>query len=120
MTSQPKFPVEKKLQESLTWSDLLDDVDVPGDVLKVAKDFLATWDPYELAALPAECKPPGHFGEPEDIVNYAFTLVQSHCGAAHGDPGVYRMAKFFSHAARRVAILMSAVAPPAATNEPRV
>ncbi len=107
------------MQESLTWGDLLDDVDIPEDVLKIAKDFLATWDPYELAALPAECKPPDYFVEPEDIVNYAFTLMQSHCGAAHGDPGVYRMVKFFSNAARRVAILMSTTPFPPATNEPR-
>ena len=119
MTRQPLFPVERA-QESLTWADVLDDAATPQDVLKVAKDFLATWDPYELAALPAECKPPGYFIEPEDIVSYAFTLVQSHCGPAQGDPGVYRMAKFFSHAARRVAILMSAVPPSSATNEPRV
>jgi hypothetical protein len=119
MTMQPLFPVEKA-QESLTWADVLDDAGTPQDVLKIAKDFLATWDPYELAALPADCKPPAYFVEPEDIVNYAFTLVQSHCGPAHGDPGVYRMVKFFSHAARRVAILMSAVPPALATNEPRV
>jgi len=118
MIRQPLFPMEKA-QQSLTWADVLDDVDAPQDVLKVAKDFLATWDPYELAALPAECKPPTYFVEPEDIVNYAFTLVQSHCGPAQGDPGVYRMVKFFSHAARRIAILMSAVPPPSATNEPR-
>ena len=119
MTRQPLFPLEKA-QESMTWADVLDDVGTPHDVLSVARDFLATWDPYELAALPAECKPPGYFVEPEDIVNYAFTLVQSHCGSAQGDPGVYRMAKFFSHATRRIAILMSTVPPPSATNEPRV
>ena len=120
MIGKPQHPPEKQTQASLTWGDLLDDVDAPEDILKVVKDFLATWDPFELAALPAECKPPPYFVEPEDVVNYAVTLVQSHCGPAQGDPGVYRMAKFFSHAARRVAILMSAVPSPAATNEPRV
>lgn len=119
MIRQPLFPVEHA-QESLTWGDVLDEVGTPHDVLKVAKDFLATWDPYELAALPADCKPPAYFVEAEDVVDYAFTLVQSHCGPAHGDAGVYRMVKFFSHAARRVAILLSAVPSPSATNEPRV
>lgn len=119
MIRQPQHPPQQT-QGSLTWGDLLDDVGVPEDILKVAKDFLATWDPYELAALPVECKPPAYFVEPEDVVNYAFTLVQSHCGPAQGDAGVYRMVKFFSHAARRVAMLMSAVPSPSATNEPRV
>ena len=62
MIRQPLFPMENA-QEPLTWADLLDEVTAPQDVLRVAKDFLATWDPYELAALPPECKPPAYFLE---------------------------------------------------------
>ena len=104
--------------EPRTWRDLLADASAPEQVLRVAKDYLATWHPFELAALPAECKPPEYVVAPEDIVNYAFTLVQYQCGPNAGNEDADRLANFFSQAAQRVAILMSRAPQPAAPNEP--
>ena len=59
----------------LTWADLLAAATTPGEVIRVVRDFMATWTPQELAALPADCQPPNKFGLPEDIVLYTFMLV---------------------------------------------
>ena len=100
----PSLPLSHE-HRSPTWPDLLNAVDSPEEVLSVVKNFLATWDPFELNALPLECKPPAYFLQPEDVVSFAFTVVQHHCGLGSGDPGTFRMATFFAHAARRIATL---------------
>ena len=100
----------------MTWVDFLASASAPEDVLRITKDYLATWDPFELAALPPECKVPAYFVAPEDVVNYAFTLVQAHCGPDAENPVLYPMAKFFSEASRRVAVLMSEAASARAQN----
>jgi hypothetical protein len=99
---------------SLTWPDLLALATTPEEVIGVARDFLATWSPQELNRLPASCKPPDKFADPEEIVLYAFALVdqQVHSGTDH--PGVFRMASFFSEATRRVTQLMGHIEEPAA------
>ena len=101
----------------MTWPDLLERASDPDEVLKVVRDFLATWDPYELAALPGPCKPPLRFEQAEDVVGYAFNLVQHQCGPGADDAGVARMAAFFAVAARRVAVLMGDVPQRPADND---
>jgi hypothetical protein len=103
---------------SLTWSDLLALAEAPEGVVAIARDFLATWDPWEIEALPAECKPPRYFSAPEDIVGYAFTLARSDRAPGADDRGVQRMTHFFADAAQRIALLMSDAPPPAAPNDP--
>ena len=99
---------------SLTWPDLLALSSTPDEVLGVVRDFIATWSPQEMNALPASCKPPGKFSMPEDVVLYAFALVDQQVHARVDDPGVYRMANFFSEATRRVTHLMGKVEDEAA------
>jgi len=99
---------------SLTWPDLLALANTPEEVIGVARDFLASWTPQELARLPAGCKPPDKFAEPEEIVLYAFALVDQQVRAGVDHPGVFRMASFFSEATRRVTQLMGHVEEQAA------
>jgi hypothetical protein len=105
-------------RETVTWAELLATALTPEEVLDITRDFIASWTPYEIAALPDPCRPPADgFRAPEDIVLYAYTLVSYHCGAGAADEDVFRMAKYFSDAARQVAHVMSNAPLPQAGNE---
>jgi len=104
-------------RQTVTWAELLATALTPEEVLDITRDFIASWTPYELAALPSPCQPPEGFRAPEEIVLYAFTLVQYHCGPGASDEGVFRMATYFSHAAQQVAVVMSNTPRPVAGNE---
>ena len=83
-----------------SWQDLLDDASSVHDVVQVAKDFLATWDRYEIAALPEQCRP-GKIFDANDVNAYAFVLVRNDCDA-QASPLVTKMAAFFSKASTRL------------------
>src|SRR5436190_10597464 len=100
--TQPSFYIRAALQPHKRWVDLLEDATTSQELLAVVQDFLATWEPLELAALPAPCHPPAHFFTMEDAVLYAFTVVQYHCGPGAGDENIFRLARFFADVARRV------------------
>ena len=89
----------------VTWADLLAEATTPGQVIGVVRDFMATWTPPELSALPPSCQPP-KFGTAEDVVLYTFALVEHEMRQGQPDPGVFRMSSFFSQATRRVTQLM--------------
>ena len=93
---------------TLTWPDLLAAAATPGAVIGVVRDYVATWTPEELAALPATCFPP-KFYVPEDVVLYTFALVEYEMGTSSPDAGVFRMSGFFSEATRRITQLMGTV-----------
>ena len=101
----------------VAWFDLLAAATTPAEVVRVARDYLATWTPDEIAALPRSCQPPGHLKFPEEIVDYAFGLVKTHCDGVDDHPGVMRMATFFAEASWRVAAAMSAVEAAEARND---
>ena len=103
-----------------TWSDLLATATTPGQVVGVVRDFIATWTPMEVAALPAPCKPPAKFTQPEDVVLYAFALVEWQLKAPREDAGVFRMVSFFSEATRQVTHLMGEVPQAPASNADQV
>ena len=92
---------------SLAWFDLLASASTPVEVVNVARDYLATWTPEEIAALPRACRPPRRIKFPEEIVDYAFALVKAHLDAGSESNGVTRMATFFAEASWRVAAAMS-------------
>ena len=92
--------------ESFTWPDVLAAATTPDELVGVVRDYLASWTPQEVNALPPSCRPPGKFASPEDIVLYTFALVDSQMHARIDDAGVYRMANFFSEATRRATQLM--------------
>ena len=107
----------RKRRQTVTWAELLATALTPEEVLDITRDFIASWTPYELAALPVPCRPPEGFRAPEDIVLYAFTLVQYSLGAGVEDDGASRMARYFSPAAQQVALVMSSAPRPRAGNE---
>ena len=91
---------------SSPWFDLLAAATTPEEVLNVARDYLATWTPEEIASLPRACRPPRRIKFPEEIVDYAFVLVKAHLEAGPDSGAVTRMATFFAEASWRVAAAM--------------
>ena len=102
----------------MTWTDLLAMATSVDEVSRIVRDFLATWTPQELNALPRDCTPPHRFADPEEIVLYTFTLVEHQCHTNEDEPGLYRMAAFFSEATRHVTRLMSETPAEQAANNP--
>lgn len=112
-----ELPLRSDMPPTLGWPDLIELADTPAKVVGVAKDYIAAWDPWEIAGLPEGCHPPAHFVDPTDLVEYAFTLAQHERQPGAADPGLQRLAAFFSRASQRVAMLMSAAPPAAAGND---
>jgi hypothetical protein len=85
-----------------SWQDRLDHCLTEAEVLDLARRFLAQFSPYELAALPAACRP-GTLNEGNDIAEYAVRVVDHRCdnGEEH-DYTVHRLNDFFSTAAKRL------------------
>jgi hypothetical protein len=88
------------------WFDQLAETTTPEDVARVARDFLATWTPQEIAQLPRSCRP-GSLKFPEEVVDYAFTLVRANVDEQSENAAITRMATFFAEASWRVAAAMS-------------
>lgn len=61
----------------VSWFALLDSAKTPFEVLGVARDFMATWTPDELARLPEECRP-GKLRDAEDIEALHACLVEEY------------------------------------------
>ena len=98
--------VPHTVPRSSPWFDLLAGATTPEEVLNVARDYLATWTPEEIAALPRACRPPRRIKFPEEIVDYAFILVKAHLDVGEDSGAVTRMATFFAEASWRVAAAM--------------
>ena len=77
------------------------------EVLAAARDFLARFDPQEIAAIPAKCRPPAKLVDSDDIGMYAYDLVRYECDDAAAADVVHRLARFFSHASMQVARLLA-------------
>ena len=94
---------------SVTWQDKLDDADNVHDIVEIARDFLATWDRHEIAALPETCRP-GKIFDANDVTSYAFQLIQNDC-ATDSDVAslVHKMAAFFSNASVRLSQILANV-----------
>lgn len=102
--------------DPITWPELLALAATPEEVVRIALDFFASLTPQEVARLPQECIFPHRFSTPEQVVDYAFMLVRHRVSADDDNTVVFRLANFFSHAARRVAELMSEAPPADAAN----
>jgi hypothetical protein len=102
-----------KRQDSVSWQDRLDDASNVHDVVEIARDFLATWDRYEIAALPEPCRP-GKIFDANDINAYAFALLRHDCDSEGGGAAqllMQKMASFFSNASVRLSEILGGVAP---------
>ncbi len=86
---------------SVSWQDRLDDAENVHDIVEIARDFLATWDRHEIAAIPKACRP-GKIFDAEDVTAYAFQLMQRNCEGEWGaGPLMHKMGSFFSNASVR-------------------
>src|SRR5947207_11854580 len=91
---------------SVSWQDRLDDATNVHDVIEVARDFLATWDRYEIAALPEACRP-GKIFDANDVNAYALQLLRHDCAEnSEAAPLVKKMASFFSNASVRLSAIL--------------
>jgi hypothetical protein len=96
---------------SVSWQDRLDDAANVHDIVEIARDFLATWDRHEIAALPEPCRP-GKIFDADDVTSYAFQLMQHNCeGDAQADSLMHKMASFFSNASVRCTQILGSSGP---------
>jgi len=94
---------------SVSWQDRLNDASNVHDVIEITRDFLATWDRHEIAALPETCRP-GKVFDANDVTWYSFQLMQADCTAGSQTAGlVHRMSGFFSNASARLAEILAVV-----------
>jgi hypothetical protein len=89
-----------------TWQRRLDGARRVDELVEASRDFVATFTPEELAALPESCWPPARIRDGDDIANYAFELVRHECeeGSASAEL-IEKLARFFSCASMRLAQL---------------
>jgi hypothetical protein len=105
-TTIPRFLLREHPMP-LSWQDRLDDASTEGDVVVVAKDFVAQFSPQEIQSLPGLCRP-GKFFEANDITGYAFLLVRDNCeDSAERADLVHKLADFFASASIRLSQVLA-------------
>lgn len=102
----------------LTWQRRLAEAFTTEQVLWVVKDFLTSWHPEEIAALPDGCRP-GPLDSADDVALYAYTLITSQCEAEESNAALHRMATFFAAASNRMSSLMALSSRHIAANDLR-
>jgi len=70
------------------------------DVLKVVKDYVASWKSTDIAALPEDCRV-AVVNDVEDIAAYAVTLAQRQLTSPHSDQ-LQSIVHFFTSASMRL------------------
>ena len=93
---------------ALGWQGRLDLAECEAEVIEVARDYLASLDPFEVDAIPEHCKPRKLF-DAADIAAYAFDLARCHCAQPASAGVVHRTAAFFMHANSRLARILADV-----------
>lgn len=89
------------------WFSQIDRARSATEVVAVARDFLSTWPPAELALLPAHCRP-GKLRDDEDIESLHGTLVEEYRVTRSTGPeleALQRMTSFVVRASIRLAEL---------------
>ena len=95
----------------VSWHVLLDSAMTEADVVRITREFLATLSPYDIARLPAHCRP-GKMVDTSDISGYAFVIVRHRCVPGAGTARVaHKLASFFTSASTRLARICSAHQP---------
>ena len=87
------------------WSERLDAAASEGEIVEVAREYIATLSAGDIERLPKPCRPPG-FLTAADVTGFSDTLVRHDCivdGATARLVG--RMCEFFSAASLRLAAL---------------
>lgn len=92
---------------TVTWQGRINGATDQEDVVGIARDFVAQFDYFEVAGLPAGCRP-GKLVDANDVTRYAYTLVrQSTRGDTQGEVEVEKLAAFFSQASTRLAGMLT-------------
>ena len=90
-----------------TWQEQLDGAHTESQVVMVVKDFVASLEPWQVATLPAHCRP-GKFFDANDVTEYAFTLIRSESDDdTESARLVDRLSAFFAAASIRLAQILS-------------
>jgi hypothetical protein len=100
MTILPLHPATTPL----SWQDRLDVAMSEGEVLAIAREFLATVTPDEIARLPDGLRPE-KIGDANDVTGYAFELVRSDFDDRQHV--LHRLAHFFSRASIRLSQILA-------------
>ena len=92
---------------AVSWKESLELAATEQDVVRLARDFVASLEPADIARLPQVCRP-GKFFDAVDITAFAFDVVRYEC-ADHEPLSqlVHRIAAFFSQAATRLSQIMA-------------
>jgi len=106
MSIHPLYPHHEPFarMSAISWQQRLDATRSVQELIDVGRDFLASFEPFELHALPDHCRPPVKLIE-ADIGSYAFELVRHECSTPDAQELIHKLARFFSHAAARLAQL---------------
>ena len=91
----------------LAWFQLLDRASSAAEVIAIARDYVATWDPEELSRLPGECRP-GRVKTVEDLEDLHGCLVEEYRRNRVVGPGLaalQNMTSFMVRASVRMAQL---------------
>ena len=85
-----------------SWQGRLAAASSVAEVVEIARNFVATFSPADIACLPEVVRPP-ELVEPQDVSAYAFALVRHYCDDNSGSARLaYRLASFFSSASIRL------------------
>ena len=92
--------------QAVSWPQRLKSARTEAEVVDVARDFLATFSPYDLARLPEELRP-GRLVDGNDVNDVAFTLVRHDHDDGRGTArSIHRLTTFFTNASVRLTELM--------------
>ena len=89
----------------LTWQERLDDAITEEDVVSVAREYMATITPQEIARMPSGVRP-GKLVDANDVTTYAFELVRAECDDPEGSGALQRLAHIMSRASIRLSEIM--------------
>jgi hypothetical protein len=112
---------------AVSWAQRLAAARTESEVVAVARDFLATFSPYDLARLPEECRP-GRIVDGSDVNDFALLLVRYDQDDRQGTARcIHRLTTFFTNASIRLSELLAAHAdepemppPPPPGRRPRI
>jgi hypothetical protein len=77
------------------------------EVVKLAVRYLQSWQPRDLAAIPARCRPRAP-RDVEELADTAFALTKARIEDMGSNPRLDEMETFFAHACARVSQLEAA------------
>ena len=93
---------------AVSWAQRLKSSRTEAEVVDTARDFLATFSPYDLARLPMSCRP-GRLVDGSDINDLAFVLVRNDQDDGQGTARcIHRLTQFFTNASVRLSEVMAA------------